>query len=138
MIGSMKPESFCPEENPFTVFWNSEEEEFQKEENEPDINIACNSRTHIDIAENKLVFNNDEWLLSMDNDQVDELIRKSSTQDICVRRHWSNEINHQKLYPNGNCRGFSGIPYRASSNFFIGRLVNPSGSTTRSTTTEEI
>ena len=41
-------------------------------------------------------------VLSMDKDQNDELKRKSSTQDICVRRHWSNEINHQKLYPNGN------------------------------------
>ena len=74
----------------------------------------------------------------MDKDQNDELKRKSSTQDICVRRRWSNEINHQKLYPNGNRQGFSGIPYRASSDFFIGRLVNPSGSTTRNTTTEEI
>ena len=61
MIGSMKPENFCPDENPFTVFWNSQEKEFQRVENELDINIACNSRTHIEIAENKLVFNNDEW-----------------------------------------------------------------------------
>ena len=61
MLGSMKPQSFCHDENPFTVFWNSQEKEFQKEENEPDINITCNSRNHIEIAENKLVFNNDEW-----------------------------------------------------------------------------
>ena len=121
MIGSMKPESFCPEENPFTVFWNSQEKEFQRAENEPDINIACNSRTHIEISENKLVFNNDEWLLSMDKDQADELLRNSSTQDICGRRPWSNVINHQKLYPNGNRQGFSGIPFGANSDFFRGR-----------------
>ena len=58
----------------------------------------------------------DIWMKTMSKDEVDQLTRKSTTEDLCGRRPWTNIVNHQKLYKDSISQGFSGNPYGHQSN----------------------
>ena len=69
----------------------------------------------------------DIWMNAMSKEEVDQLSRMSSTEELCGRRPWTNIINHQELYQDNISQGFSGHPYgpqRGKTNSRVKRIVD--------------
>ena len=98
----------CPENesNLWQKYWDSYTEQFIDTEEATDIQVTCVNQDN----KNNLQLNNDRWLESMTEKEVFDLIQTSSTQELCGRRPWTNVENHQKIFPDGNPQGYSGLP----------------------------
>lgn len=105
--------STCPEEESWTTFWDNENKEFIESTGNGIIKVECAERRQVTLnrSRGRATLRQDDWLKTMDKEEVEAKITSSTTSEICGRRPWSNVKDYQYIYPAGDPQGFSGLPY---------------------------
>jgi len=94
----------CPEDATWDLFWDNETKQFISSSGNGNIKLECVERNDVTNKE-------DDWLRTMEKEEVEAKVSSSTTEDICGRRPWTNVKDYEKIYPNGHPQGFSGLPY---------------------------
>ena len=94
----------CPEDATWDLFWDNETKQFISSSGNGNIKLECVERNDVTNKE-------DDWLRTMEKEEVEAKVSSSTTEDICGRRPWTNVKDYEKIYPNGHPQGFSGLLY---------------------------